>query len=202
MNIDNITEDLLIVDYTEYHQKHPAEILPSDGVMFIESPDPRLGAFCILNPNHHPYSAINLETNPGLVTDEKGQAVKQCECICCAHRTEGRRWIMLLELKYCEKDNIPDNMQNALEKLEKCYDFLNEKKQYFDGCQYKVYICASHPEYEVSEPFGSFIYNQDRLLDLKEKKSINLLYCNAVKILTPEHLQQSKVPHKYQFVRK
>ena len=69
-----------------------------------------------------------------------------------------------------EKDNIPDNMQNALEKLEKCYDFLNEKKQYFDGCQYKVYICASHPEHEVSEPFGSFIYNQDRLLDLKEKK--------------------------------
>ena len=52
MNIDNITDDLLIVDYTEYHQKHPAENLPSHGVMFIETPDPRLGAFCILNPNH------------------------------------------------------------------------------------------------------------------------------------------------------
>lgn len=201
MNIDNITDDLLIVDYTEYHQKHSAENLPSHGVMFIETPDSRLGAFCILNPNHYPYKAINLEANPGLVTDENGAAVKQCECICCAHRVEGRRWILLLELKYCEKDNIPDNMQNALEKLEKCYDFLNEKKHYFDGCQYNVYFCASHPEHEVSEPFGSFIYNQDRLLDLKEKKSITLLYCNAVKVLTPEYLLQSKVPHKYQYER-
>ena len=201
MNIDNITDDLLIVDYTEYHQKHPAENLPSHGVMFIETPDPRLGAFCILNPNHYPYKAINLEANPGLVTDENGAAVKQCECICCAHRVEGRRWILLLELKYCEKDNIPDNMQNALEKLEKCYDFLNEKKHYFDGCQYNVYFCASHPEHEVSEPFGSFIYNQDRLLDLKEKKSITLLCCNAVKVLTPEYLFQSKVPHKYLYER-
>ena len=200
MNIDNITEDLLIVDYTEYHQKHPLEKLPSDGVMFIETPDPRLGAFCILNPNHYPYKAINLESNPGLVTDENGNVAKQCECICCAHRAEGRRWILLLELKYCDKDNIPDNMQNALHKLEKCYDFLNEKKHYFDEYPYNVYVCASHPEYETSEPFGSFIYNQNRLLELKEK-SITLLYCNAVKVLTPEYLWESPVPHKYQFVR-
>lgn len=52
MNLDNIIEDLLVVDFTEYHKNHPEESLPSEGVMFIEQPDKRLGAFCILNPNH------------------------------------------------------------------------------------------------------------------------------------------------------
>ena len=82
MNLDNIIEDLLVVDFTEYHKNHPEESLPSEGVMFIEQPDKRLGAFCILNPNHIPYQAINLEENPNIVTDEHGNSVKQCECIC------------------------------------------------------------------------------------------------------------------------
>ena len=45
MNINNITNNLLVVDFTEYHKKHPEESLPSNGVMFLEEPDDRLGAF-------------------------------------------------------------------------------------------------------------------------------------------------------------
>lgn len=197
MNLENITTDLLVVDYTEYHQRHPEEEIPSKGVHFIEQPDNRLGAFYILNPQQHPFEVINLETTPQLVTNESGELVKQCECICRAHREKGkRRWILLLELKYCIEDNIPVNMQNALLKLEKCYDFLVDK-QFFADCPYKVYLGISHPEHDTIKPFGEFINNQDRLLGLNEK-GVQLLYCNAIKILTPEYLAKTTdVPRRY-----
>ena len=199
MNLDSIIEDLLVVDFTEYHKNHPEESIPSDGVMFIEQPDKRLGAFCILNPKHLPYQAINLEENPHIVTDEHGNSVKQCECICRAHRDQGKRWMLLLELKYCSENNIPNNVINALDKLEKCYEFLLNKKHYFDDNPYRIYFCISHPEHETSKPFGEFIYNQERLLTLKDKGVI-LLYSNAIRILTPEYLGKAEAPHKYQFV--
>lgn len=200
MNPENIIDDLLIVDFTEYHNTHPGEVVPSEGVLFIEQPDNRLGAFCILNPKHHPFEAINLETNPYLVTDDNGNLVKQCECICRAYREEGKRWVLLLELKYCTEDNIPLNMQNALEKLDKCYEFLSEKRNFFDDNPYRVYLCVSHPEHETTQPFEAFIYNQDRLLGLNDK-GVKLLYCNAIKVLTPEYLAKANVPRKYQFIK-
>lgn len=200
MNLNNITENLLVVDFTEYHKNHPAEVLPSNGVMFVEQPDSRLGAFCILNPNHIPYEAINLEENKNLVTDKSGNSVKQCECICRAHRENGRRWVLLLELKYCNEDNIPANMQNALHKLEKCYEFLHIEKNFFEDNPYHIYLCASHPEHDTAKPFGEFIYNQNKLLELNDK-GIKFLYCNAVKILTPEYLMKSTIPHKYQYIK-
>lgn len=198
MNPENITDDLLVVDFTEYHNTHPNEAVPSEGVQFIEQPDDRLGAFCILNPKHYPFEAINLETTPHLVTDENGKPAKQCECICRAHRKEGKRWVLLLELKYCTEDNILSNMQNAFDKLDKCYDFLNDKKQFFADNPYRVYLCASHPEHDTVEPFKNFINNQDRLLGLNDK-GVKLLYSNAIKVLTPEYLAKADVPRKYQF---
>ena len=200
MNINTITNNLLVVDFTEYHKKHPEESLPSNGVMFLEEPDDRLGAFCMLNPNHVSYKAINVEENQELVTNRFGEPVKQCECIFKANREEGRRWIMLLELKYCKENNIPTNMQNALYELEECYDFLHNEKHYFDDNLYRVYFCVSHPEHETSQPFGNFIYNQDRLLGLKAKNII-LLYGNAVKIHNIEYLKAERVPHRYEFIR-
>ncbi len=200
MNLNNITDNLFIVDYTEYHKNHPIESLPSNGVMFIEEPDCRLGAFCILNSNHISYKAINVEENQGLLTNSLGKLVKQCECIFKANREEGRRWIMLLELKYCKERNIPTNMQNALYELEECYDFLKNEKHYFEDSSYLIYLCVSHPEYEVVTPFENFLCNQNKLLELKEKGVI-FLYCNAIKILTPEYLVKANVPHRYQFVR-
>lgn len=198
MNLENIVGDLLVVDFTEYHQKHPNETIPSEGVMFIEQPDNRLGAFCILNPQHLPFETINIEENPTIVTDDNGKLVKQCECICRAKRENGRRWVLLLELKYCSEKNIPANMQNAFDKLDKCFDFLKNTKHYFDNQRYRIYLCASHPEHETVKPFGEFIYNQKRLLELNDKGA-KFLYCNAVKILTPEYLAKSDIPRKYRF---
>ena len=200
MNINNITNNLLVVDFTEYHKKHPEESLPSNGVMFLEEPDDRLGAFCMLNPNHVSYKAINIEENQALVTNRSGLLVKQCECIFKANREEGRRWIMLLELKYCKEKNIPINMENAIYELEKCYDFLKNEKHYFDDNSYLIYLCVSHPEYDIFTPFKNSIYNQNKRLELKEK-GVLLLYSNAVKILTPEYLAEANVPHKYQYAR-
>lgn len=196
MNLESIIADLLIVDFTEYHKEHPDEILPSHGVLFIEQPDKRLGAFCMLNPHHLPFEAINLEKQPILVTDSHGCLVQQCECICRAQRGIGKKWVLLLELKYCKKGNININMRNALYKLDKCYDFLKNEKHFFDDNSYRVYLCASHPEHNMIQPFESFFNNQDTIISLNEK-GVKLLYCNAVKILTPEYLQKAEVPRRY-----
>lgn len=200
MNLNDIIDDLFVVDFTEYQRQHPKEKLPADGVMFIEQPDERVGAFCILNPDHLSYEVINLETNPNLTTDESGNQVKQPECICKAHRDTGKRWVLLLELKYCTENNIPRSMQNALEKFIEYYDFLKEKKHFFDDNSYRVYVCASHPEHEVTQPFGEFIFDQNKILVLNEE-GVKLLYCNAVKILTPEYLAKTDIPRRYQFVK-
>lgn len=200
MNPDAITDSLLVVDFTEYHKNHPTESLPSNGVMFIEEPDDRLGAFCLLNPNHISYEAINIEENQAIVTDNSGKPAKQCECIFKANREKGRRWVMLLELKYCKEHNIPINMQNALYEIEACYDFLKNEKHYFKEHSYIIYLCVSHPEHEIVMPFENFLCNQNKLLELNEKGA-KFLYCNAVKILTPEYIVKTAVPHKYQFAR-
>jgi len=194
---DSITDNLFVVDYTEYHNQHPNEELPSEGVSFLQEPDSRLGAFCILNPSHYPFQAINLERHKYLVTDDAGKSSKQCECICRAERNKGKRWILLLELKYCSEDNIPTNMQNAFDELESCYQFLKIQKHFFDDAPYRVYLCASHPEHPTIRPFGEFIFNQDRLLTLNDE-GLKVIYRNAVKILTPEYLSEAEVPRRYQ----
>ena len=74
------------------------------------------------------------------------------------------------------------------------------KKKYFDDNSYLIYLCVSHPEYETVTPFESFLCNQNKLLELNEKGA-KFLYCNAVKILTPEYLAKVNVPHRYQFAR-
>lgn len=196
MNSERFSDDLIIVDYTDFHQRQPDEKVPSEGVCFIDKPDNRLGAFYILNPKKHSYEAINLEANPGLVTDEQGRPVKQCECICRAERERGKRWALLLELKYCTEENIPDNMQNAFLKLDSCYDFLVRKK-FFADYPYRIYWVISHPEHETIQPFSNFINNQDRLLGLNDK-GINFIYSNAIKILTPKYLIKSEIPRRYQ----
>lgn len=196
MDLNNIKSDILVVDYTEYCKSTPYDTTPSRGVCFIENPDERLGVFCILNPNHVSYKAINLEETKTLVTDNAGNSVKQCECICEAYRRAGRRWILLLELKYCKEENISSNMLEALDKLEKCYDFLNNEKDFFKSNLYRVYLCASHPEHETIEPFGRFICNQDKLLRLKDKGLI-FIYKNAIKIHTPEYITGVDTPYKY-----
>lgn len=197
MNSKVFSDDLIIIDFTEYHQRHPKEKVPSNGVHFTTQPDNRLGAFCILNPNKLPFEAINLEANPGLVTDEHGQPVKQCECICRAQREKSKRWGLLLELKYCAEKNIPKNMQNAFKKLEECHEFL-DRQRFFSDNPYRIYWAISHPEHDTVEPFENFINDQDRVLGLNEK-GIKLLYCNAIRILTTEYLAKSKKPRKYQF---
>lgn len=198
MNLNNITDDLLVVDYTEYCKNTPNQKTPSKGVCFIDTPDERLGAFCILNPNHIRYKAINLEEEKDLVNDKSGKNVKQCECICEAHRDKGRRWVMLIELKYCKEANIATNMLEALDKLEKCYDFLNNEKGFFKDNLYKVYLCASHPEHETIEPFSRFICNQEKLLRLKDKE-LTFYYTNSVKVLTPEYIAKINTPYKYKY---
>lgn len=201
MDRSGITDDLLVVDYTEYRQTHPQEVTPSKGVCFLDAPDKRIGAFSFLNPQNYPFDAINLEEHPALLTDKNGRKVRNVECICSANRKAGRRWVAFLELKYpdCE-DNIPQNMADAFDKFEICIDTVMKDNHYLEGMDCNVYAIASHPEYEQAQPFGEFIYDQTRMLNMTDK-GIILLHCNAVRISTPEYLYSTEVPARYKYSR-
>lgn len=200
MDRESITGDLLVADYTEFVKTHPDADVPSKGVCFLDAPDERIGAFCILNPNHLAFNALNLENHPSLVTSG-GQRVRNVECVCNAIRDHGRRWVAFVELKYpgCE-DNIPVNMADAFDKFEVCINTVMKENRYLEGLECKVFAIASHPEFELTQPFGSFICNQERLLSLKDN-GITLIYHNAVKISTPEFLMPAEVPARYKFCK-
>lgn len=121
MNNNNIiTHDIYVVDYTEYLKSHPDADTPTRGVAFLSEPDDRLHAFYVENPNKVAYTVLNLEEHPSLTTDGEGKMIKQPECILEAYRKgRGKRWILLLELKYPHKEaNIAANMQSAFAKFQ------------------------------------------------------------------------------------
>lgn len=201
MDRENVTGDLLVVDYTDYLKNHPQEVVLSKGVCFLDEPDKRIGAFCFLNQNHLSFNAMNLENHPAWYIRADGTLAKNCECVCCSNRTTpGKRWVAFLELKYPQSEEaIPQNMLDAKDKFEECIGFVMKQAQ-FQGGEFRIYAIASHPEYEISQPFGSFVYNQEDLLSL-EDKGIKLIYSNAVKISTTEFIMPVDVPARYKYER-
>ncbi len=198
---ENVTNDLLVVDYTDYVETHPQELVQANGVCFLDAPDNRIGAFCFLNPSHLSFDALNLEGHQAWYTREDGTLARNCECVCRSNRaTLGKRWLAFLELKYPKKEEaIPQNMLDALDKFEECINLVLRQEQ-FQGNEFRIYAIASHPEYAQSQPFGSFVYNQDHLLSLKDK-GIALIYGNAVKIDTTEFISLADVPARFKYSR-
>ena len=79
-----------------------------------------------------------------------------------------KMWVLMLEMKYSKEKNIKENAEDALDELEKTRDRLFEKGV-LNHDEYRLYFNISFPEYTLREPFQSFLFGPDELLDYKEK---------------------------------
>ena len=79
-----------------------------------------------------------------------------------------KMWVLMLEMKYSKEKNIKENAEDALDELEKTRDRLFEKGV-LNHDEYRLYFNISFHEYTLREPFQSFLFGPDKLLDYKEK---------------------------------
>ena len=82
-------------------------------------------------------------------------------------------------MKYSKEKNIQENAVNALDELEKTRDRLMEKGV-LNHDEYRLYFDISFPEHTSREPFQSFLFTPNELLDYKEKYKVNLMGYNRV----------------------
>ena len=180
--------DSFVVDYTNDDDKSIArrgvEITPKD-------PGYVHGAFHLIDVCGVDYYTVNFEHNPAFFTGDDEKKLRNCECMFSSCYAKKRKWVLLLEMKYSKEKNIKENAVDALDELEKTRDRLIGKGV-LNHDEYRLYFDISFPEHTSREPFQSFIFNQDELLDYKEKQKVNLMGFNSVLVANGAFLRPSR----------
>lgn len=170
--------DSFVVDYTNDNDKSIAK----RGVeITLEDPCYEHGSFHLIDDCSIEYHCVNFEHTPAFFTGENGKKLRNCECMFSACYAKKRKWVLLLEMKYSKEKNIKENAEDALDELEKTRDRLMEKGV-LNHDEYRIYFDISFPEYTSKEPFQSFLFSPNDLLEYKEKQKVNLLGNNSVLI--------------------
>lgn len=199
--------DSYVVDYThDSGGERGVEITPEvpiDGMPFLH----------LCNPRRIEYWSVNFEQHDGFFwfTDENDirKKVQNCECMFVASRARRKGWMLLAELKYPESpDAVERNSQSAYLQLLNTLSWLADK-DVANANNHRIYLNVSIPEYSIQEPFTSFLFSQDDLLegspdmfcpagskllqDLKGKGfEIHVLGFNSVLIYTDAHIMLGK----------
>lgn len=177
--------DSFVVDYTNDVDKNVAkrgvEITP-------ENPGYEHGAFHLIDGYDVDYYTVNFEHTPAFFTDTDGKKLRNCECMFLSCYAKKKKWVLLLEMKYSKEKNIQDNAIEALDELEKTRDRLMEKGV-LNHDEYRFYFDISFPEHTSREPFQSFLFSPNELLDYKEKQKVNLMGYNSVLVANGAYLR-------------
>lgn len=131
---------------------------------------------------HLPYLAVNLEDYPQFIEN-----TQNCECVFSAVREEGKKWLLLLETKYCAPDNIEMHAFKAYAQMSATLSKL-EKLELAGRSRQRVYFAYSVPGQDEKSPFGSFAISQNETLKSLQEEGIHLLPYNTVVVATPEYL--------------
>lgn len=128
-----------------------------------------------------PYLAVNLEEYPAFIS-----GIENCECVF-SSMSDGRRpWMLFLETKYCEPQNIENHAVKACSQMICTLEKL-EKTGVADRNGRRVFFAYSVPGRDEMVPFGAFTLSQDASLNLNEQ-GITVFGYNTVLIATPAHL--------------
>lgn len=130
---------------------------------------------------------VNFEKNKKAFT-AGGKLVEQCECMIASQKANKKRWLCLVELKYCKDKNIEENAKTAYSQLESTYNYLVESG-IIDLNKHRVYFNISIPDHTHKEPFHGFVLSQEDILDIKKRKKIHILGYNTVGILNESYLE-------------
>lgn len=132
------------------------------------------------------YWAINFEDYPDFI-----KGIQNCECCFDSVSDHGKPWLLFLETKYCEPQNIDNHSLKASSQMYDTYSKLIEDGVITPGSK-TVYFNYSSPGNDELAPFKAFSYSQDSVLSKIKSDGIIMLGHNTLLIATPFHLFEPK----------
>lgn len=175
------SEDCYVADFTDMTDSER-------GVEMSETPFDGIDSFLLKhNKNCNlEYIGINFEHFPHFI-----KGIQNCECMFHAVSDVNRPWTLLLEMKYCEYDNIESHAFKAYSQMKETLDKL-VSLDLIEPDKRRLYFVYSVPEHEAREPFGAFTLSQNETLKSYEQSGISLLGNNSMLIATPSYLFEKK----------
>ena len=175
---------VFVADYTQYAQEYH-ERRGIGVVISVEKPE-LINSLVFNNPNNVNYWGVNFEKNGAVFKLENGEKVSNCECMFVSEQGNQKRWMVLVELKYCkgENRNIASNYSDALSQLKDTFVYLCDEKHLFERDSFRNYWIISMPELNDKIPFSAFLFSQDELTDYKDKYNSIIISDNEVNIWT------------------
>jgi hypothetical protein len=182
-NISSHSSNIYIADYTELTKS-------AKGVEISDAPFSDIQFCTVSNPRGIECWGINFEKNPDVfqITDTEEAQTSQCECMIASKKSQERAWVCLMELKYCSDERIRRRSNEAFKQLTNSFNHLKENG-IIDLKKHRVYFIISIPEHSNREPFSSFVFSQDKKLELKKTKKFQLLNYNEIEVLNEGYLR-------------
>ncbi len=189
MNKDCFTSSVYICDYAHYSEEHTE--YKTYGVVASETKDNNVLPFYLSNPKSIPFDFVSFDRNKALIKRPDGSFAKHCECFCEAScKGDEKRWMLLLELKYCAPKNIKANINEGIKQVFATYEMLkSEEKAVIKDRIHRTYFVISLPENSPSDSFSGFIALPDDLVEIKERHNITVFYTNSVEIVNSMHIR-------------
>jgi hypothetical protein len=180
--ISEYSSHIYIADYTQQTQS-------VGGVEISDTPFDDIKYCTVSNPKNIECWGVNFEKNPNVFKlEDANNPVSQCECmIVSKNNAKEKGWVCLMELKYCLEKNIKKNSKGAFNQLVSTFDYL-KGKGIIELKIHRVYFNISIPDHSNKQPFNSFSFSQDKIIDLKRTKSIHFLGFNEIKVLDEGYL--------------
>ena len=180
-NISTHISHIYIADYTEQTRS-------AQGVEISDTPFDDIQYCTVNNPRNIECWGVNFEKNRSIFKLEGTKDyAPQCECMIVSKNAHKKSWVCLMELKYCSEKNVESNSEDAFKQLTNCFDYLKDKG-IIDLKTHRVYFNISIPDHSNKQPFNSFSFSQDRIINLKKTKFVQLLGFNEIKVLNECYL--------------
>lgn len=176
--------DVYVADYTQFASEHPD--MAVRGVVVSEEKPDLIGSLWFRNRNKVRVLSVNFEKNQGVFKPEGRDLVRTCECMLVSEQGSQKRWLALVELKYCKgaDRNVAGNFEDALNQLRETFLYLRDEVGLYGEDEYKYYWIVSMPEHGDKIPFSAFVLSQDELLAYQERYKSVIISDNFVEIWT------------------
>ena len=174
--------DCFVADYTN-------ESNSKRGVVMSDVPFEDIEFFHLkkISNSNITYLAVNFEEYPAFI-----KGIQNCECVFNALTERGRSWILFLELKYCNPDNIDDYVFKAYSQMRATLGKLAVLRL-VDTAAKNIYFVYASPGNSGKAPFGASVIDQNMVLQKYKEEGIQMLGVNQMLIATPQYLFQPKV---------
>lgn len=134
--------------------------------------------------NATPFRGVNLEKHTSFI-----KGISNCECFFFPDKESEHNWILFLEMKYCEAENLENYGLEVVKQMGTVFQKLIDLNL-IDKNRYNVYFNFASPDNEA--PFTNFMLSCDTALKFKERFNAKFLGYNHLLIATPQYIQVPK----------